>query len=455
MTAVSGPAPRPAVAPPADWKFPVPCEYRPGSGVTVLAYDMPGQHAATVLCHLGVSAAAEPAGRDGIAAVTAAAMFTGARSVPAREFEQRAAAAGISWTTSAAWAGPSVTLELPARQVPAALDLLRLALAEPEFDAGETAAQIQLAAMGIARDAASPQARVMQALPGAVYGDAIRAGRPAAGTLATVMQLTPDAVPAFYDDHVRPAAVTVVIAGDLTGLDVAALAEEAFAAWRDDRPAATVPEQDLLPFRPAAGVLVDQPGAAQTQLLLAAQVPGRGQPGWAELQVAARILGAPLTGRLDAHVREQSGQSYGLQAGLTELVPGYGLFLVTGAVDGPATPAVLADIHGILAAPLASGFTDAEHADATEAITRTLPLTAYETPAALAATAADLAASGFTPAYPGRFLDDIAALTAPLVNGAYKSYLSPDRFTLIAVGDASALAGPLKEVAGSLQVISA
>jgi predicted Zn-dependent peptidase len=455
MTSVFDPAPRPAVAPPAGWKFPVPCEYRPGSGVTVLAYHMPGQHAATVLCHLGVSAVAEPAGCDGIAAVTAAAMFTGARGVPAREFEQRAAAAGISWTTSAGWAGPSVTLELPARQVPAALDLLRLALAEPEFDAGETAAQIRLAAMGIARDAASPHARVMQALPGAVYGDATRAGRPAAGTLATVMQLIPDAITAFYNGHVRPAAVTVVIAGDLTGLGVAALAEDAFAAWRDVRPAVTAPGQDPLPPRLAAGVLVDQPGAVQTQLLLAAQVPGRGQPGWAELQVAARILGAPLTGRLDAHVRERSGQSYGLQAGLTELVPGRGLFLVTGAVDGHATPAVLADIQRILAAPLTGGFTDAEHADAAEAITRTLPLVSYETPAALAATAADLAASGFTPAYPGQFLDDIAALTSPVVNGACKSHLGQDRFTLVAVGDAAALAGPLEELAGPLEVIGA
>jgi predicted Zn-dependent peptidase len=454
MTSVFDPAPRPAVAPPAGWKFPVPCEYRPGDGVTVLAYDMPGQHAATVLCHLGIPATAEPEGCDGIAAVTAAAMFTGARGVPAREFEQRAAAAGISWATSASWAGPSVTLELPARQVPAALDLLRLALAEPEFDEDETAAQIRLAAMGIARDAASPQARVMQALPGAVYGDAIRAGRPAAGTLATVMQLTPDAVTAFADGHVRPAAVTVVIAGDLAGLDVAALAEEAFTTWRDNRPAAAL-EHGPLPPGPAAGVLVDQPGAVQTQLLLAAQVPGRGQLCWAELQVAARILGAPLTGRLDARVRERSGQSYGLQAGLTELVPGCGLFLVTGAVDGPATPAVLADIQDILAAPLASGFTDAEHTNAAEAITRTLPLVSYETPAALAATAADLAASGFTPAYPGQFLDAIAALTTPVVNGAYKSHIGPDRFTLVAVGDAAALAGPLEKVAGPLEVISA
>lgn len=201
---------------------------------------------------------------------------------------------------------------------------------------------------------------------------------------------------------------------------------------------------------------MNQPGAVQAQLLLAVPVPGRGHPGWNALQVAARILGAPLTGRLDAQVRERSGDSYTVQAGLTELVPGNGLLLVTGAVAGPATPGTLADIRDILAAPLRDGFTPAEHAAAAEAIAGMLPL-AYETPAALAALTADLAACGLAPDYLDVLLDDIAGLTAEVVNGAYKSHLDPDRLTLIAVGDAAVLAGPLRELAApaSLQVISA
>jgi zinc protease len=114
-----------------------------------------------------------------------------------------------------------------------------------------------------------------------MYGDGCRAGRPAEGTLATVAQLTPDMIARFYDDQVRPAATTIVIAGDLTGLDAAKLAEEAFATWRDNRPAGSgALRPDPLPRRQPAAVLVNQPGAVQTQLLLAAPVPGRGHPGW-------------------------------------------------------------------------------------------------------------------------------------------------------------------------------
>lgn len=448
--------PRPAVTPLTPWRFPVPRHDRLDNGVTVLTHHMPGQHVATVTCHLGIPATAEPDGCDGITAVMAASLGTGAHGITARDFERRAAAAGITWTASHGWTGPAITLELPARQLPAALDLLYWAVAEPAFDPAEVAGQVQLAAAAIAGAAAAPGTRVLQELPAAVYEDGSRAARPAEGTLATVAQLTPDMIARYYDQQVRPAATTIVIAGDLTGQDTARLAEEAFGIWRDNRPAGGGARQpDLLPRRQPSAVLVDQPGAAQTQLLLAVPVPGRGHPGWNALQVAARILGAPLTGRLDAQVRERSGDSYTIQAGLTELVPGTGLLLVTGAIDGPATPGTLAVIKDILAAPLRDGFTPAEHAATAGAIAGMLPL-AYETPAALAAVTADLAACGLAPDYLDVLLDDIAGLTAEVVNGAYKSHLGPDRLTLIAVGDAAALAGPLRELAApaSLQVIS-
>ena len=449
--------PRPAVTPLAPWRFPVPRRDRLVNGVTLLTHHMPGQHVATVTCHLGIPATAEPDGCDGIAAVMAACLGAGAHGITAREFEQRAAAGGITWTAGPGWTGPALTLELPASQLPAALDLLYWAVAEPAFDPAEVAAQVQLAAAGIAGAAAVPATRVLQELPAAVYGGESRAGRPAEGTLATVAQLTPDMIARFYDEQVRPAATTIVIAGDLTGMDAPKLAGEALAVWRDNRPAGGgVPQPEPVLRRQPAAVLVNQPGAVQTQLLLAAPVPGRGHLGWNALQVAARILGAPLTGRLDAQVRERSGDSYTVQAGLTELVPGNGLLLVTGAVAGPATPGTLADIKDILAAPLRDGFTPAEHTAAAGALAGMLPL-AYETPAALAAITADLAACGLPPDYLDVLLDDIAVLTTEVVNGAYKSHLGPEQLTLIAVGDAAVLAGPLRELAApaSLQVISA
>ena len=111
MTAPAFP-PRPGVTPPAPWQCPRPARSGHGGGVTVLAYDMPGQHVAAIACHLAVPSSLEPAGSEGAAAVMAAAMLTGARGAEPRELERRAAAAGITWTTAAGHAGPTVTMTL-------------------------------------------------------------------------------------------------------------------------------------------------------------------------------------------------------------------------------------------------------------------------------------------------------------------------------------------------------
>lgn len=439
--------PRPDVAPPAPWRYPVPSRRQLDNGITVLAHHMPGQHAAAVACHLALPATAEPDGQEGTAAVLAAALTTGTRAIPAREFEQRSAAAGITWDACPGWTGPVITAGLPARQLPAALHLLGQTLAGPALDPAETTAQIQLAAAGIAAGAASPDTRLMQELPASVYGDGTRAGLPAAGAPGTIARITPDTVTAFRDSRLRPAAVTIVIAGDLTGLDPAALASESLAAWNDTRPAGHAgPPPEILPLENPAPVLVNQPGAAQAQILLAVPVPGRGCYGWTASQIAARILGAPLTGRLDAQVRERSGSSYGLQALVTELTPGTGtgLMLIGGAVDGPSAPAAIEEIRGILDAPHRDGFTAAEHTAAAESVSRMIPL-AFETPALLAAATADLATCGLPPDYPDSVLDSIADLTLSQLNGAYKSRRE---FTLLAAGDADVLAGPLQDLAG-------
>jgi predicted Zn-dependent peptidase len=447
--------PRPAVAPPARWRFPAARQHRLDNGLAVYLHHMPGQHVATVRCHLGVPAETEPGDRTGICAVMAASLNCGTSDVTARRFEQLTGSFGVAWDTSPGWAGPAITLDVTAGRLPAALHLLGTALARPSFEPAEVAGRIQLAAAGYMHGAASPQTRVRQHLPSAIYGSTSRAGRGCAGTPATLAQLTPADIAGFYDAHVRPANTIVVIAGDLSGLDGTALAAQALGTWQDPRPVQRPAPAPLPQPRPATALLLDEPGADQTHLLLAVPVPGRGHPGWNELHIAARILGAPLSGHLDARLRESTGHSYGLRAELTELVTGAGLFLISGAIATQATISALTDITSILTAPLTAGFDPGEHATATEAILAMTPL-GCETPAQLTAVTASLAASGLPADFTDIVTDDIAALTPREVSRAYQTCISPGQITLIAAGDAATLIGPLQDLPGTapLQVIS-
>lgn len=448
-------APRPVTGPPGRWQFPAAAQARLANGMRVLAHHLPGQHVATMICHLAIPASAEPDGCDGIAAVTAACLGPATAAMAGGAFGREAAAHGISWESAGSITGPLITLRVAAARLPAALDLLRRALTGPGLDPGEVAGQVQLAAARLTQAMADPPARVMRELPAALYGADCRAGRPADGTPATVAALTPDAITRFRDAWVRPATATIVIAGDLTGLDITALAGQALAGWEDPRPAGTAPSWP----RPRPGravVLVDQPRAVQAQILLAAPVPALGETGWDELQVAAHILGAPVTGLLDAQVREQSGDSYGIRAAVTELAPATGLLKIGGAIGTGAAASSLRDITAIVSAAGSDGFTAGEHAAAIEAITRSFPLD-YETPGEVAVVTAALAAAGYPLDYPDLLLGRLAVLRPAEVTAAYRDHVSADQLTVITMGDASVLAGPLQDLAGppGLQVIQA
>src|ERR1700744_3010747 len=61
-------------------------------------------------------------------------------------------------------------------------------------------------------------------------------------------------------------------------------------------------------------VLVDRPGAVQTQLLIGRIGPDRHDRVWPALVLGTYCLGGTLTSRLDRVLREQKGYTYGVRA---------------------------------------------------------------------------------------------------------------------------------------------
>ena len=69
-------SPRPDVAPPRPWSFPVPDEHLLGNGVRVLVHDLPGQYVLSLRVVVPTALSAEPQGKEGVAAMTAAPVRT-------------------------------------------------------------------------------------------------------------------------------------------------------------------------------------------------------------------------------------------------------------------------------------------------------------------------------------------------------------------------------------------
>lgn len=306
MTDLSA-APRPTVAPPSPWDFPVPQERLLPGGIRLLQHHLPGQHVLSVRVVIPVSLTDEPRDREGVASLMARLLDEGAGDYSSDELAEVLERHGIALGAGVAEGGLSVDLDVPSRFLPTALELLSLIVREPTFPEAEVRRMVKTRLAEIDQESASPPHLAMRHTIATLYAPHERASRPSAGGAATVAQLTRDDVEGWFRARVGPAGATFIVAGDLGEHDVPGLVEAAFASWVAPGHVAPSPARRPELARTAARVvLVDRPGSVQSEIVVACQGPDRSvEPGWAEYPVLAFILGGSPNARIDAVLRER------------------------------------------------------------------------------------------------------------------------------------------------------
>ena len=101
--------------------------------------------------------------------------------------------------------------------------------------------------------------------------------------------------------------------GDLTGLDLDAVLAASLGGWTGDA-AGPVTTPAAVAGDTGRVVIVDRPGAVQTQLLIGRTGPDRHDRVWPALLLGTYCLGGTLTSRLDRVLREEKGYTYGVRA---------------------------------------------------------------------------------------------------------------------------------------------
>ena len=218
--------------PPQAWHFPPPERHTLANGIELLAYDIPGQYVVSVRTVLPFPLSVEPREVEGVGTIMARLLDEGTAEHSSEEFAELLERKGIALGASVTDGGLGVDLDVPKRRLGEALDLLRQTLAEPVFPArrGRAAPQDR----GWPRSSRSgptrrngPRSR--SSPPTSTRGD--RASRPTAGTTETHHGPHPPGPRRLPRRARRPGGMTAVVAGDLSGLDVAELAETTLGTW--------------------------------------------------------------------------------------------------------------------------------------------------------------------------------------------------------------------------------
>ncbi|WFB07024.1 insulinase family protein [Streptomyces sp. LX-29] len=454
------PQPKPGLAKP--WAFPAPERATLPNGLTVLRCHRPGQQVVAVEISLDAPLDAEPAGLDGVATIMARALSEGTDKHDAEEFAAELERCGATLDAHADHPGVRVSLEVPASRLHKALSLLADALRAPAFPDGEVERLVQNRLDEIPHELANPARRASMALSKELFPADVRMSRPRQGTEETVARIDAASVRAFYEAHVRPASATAVVVGDFTDLDLDQALADTLGSWtggparKRSYPAITADDTGRV-------VIVDRPGAVQTQLLIGRVGADRHDRVWPAQVLGTYCLGGTLTSRLDRVLREEKGYTYGVRAfgqvlrsvdPATAGVSGIAMLAISGSVATEVTGPALEDAWKVLRTLAEEGLTDDEREAAVQNLVGVAPLR-FETAAAVANTLADQVEQQLPDDFQGKLYARLAETGTVEATAAVVSAFPGDRLVTVLVGDASAIEEPVRALGiGEVRVVS-
>jgi predicted Zn-dependent peptidase len=250
----------------------------------------------------------------------------------------------------------------------------------------------------------------------------------------TLRAVSDEEVRSLHGGRVSPAGAVLTLVGDLEIEPTLDAVEKVLGGWTGEPSTPTPPAP-----RPIDGpiVIIDRPGAVQTNIRLAGVALDRADPRYPAQQLASIAFGGYFSSRLVSNIREDKGYTYSPRSAVEHLLGG-SRFTVGADVATDVTAAALLEIQYELGrmAVLPIG---ADELDAARRYAAGTLALSTATAAGLASTLSSLSAFGIGVEYlrdhpialEGVSLDDVRSVAAGV--------LAPARLVTVLVGDAATI----------------
>ena len=424
---------RPAVPAARAFEFPkVPMPSLLSNGLSVYVVE---DHSVPVVSVRVVTAADstfDPAGKEGLYAVTLGALTEG---TAARSAEQLAAAVADIGTRVTP-AGFTTTTAI----FPRALGLMVDMLARPRLDDSAIERRKALQSAAVRRLAQAPVTAPRHLFYAMLYGADDPYVRSLVPTESSIGSITTSDVAGFYASQLRPERTSIVIAGDVKPAEAVREARRAFEPWPGNRAALPAPPSWRTPARPTTIYLYDVPGA-QAYVYVGAAGPPRTSPE----SYAADVMSAIALVRFQQALRDKRSFMYSGAMGITwRRGPRPSAFVGSTVVAANRVDSALVDWLGMLrglrgARPISA----AELAAAQRS--RIGALAARSDGAdSLSARLADIVRDGLPVWYWDRYAARVSALTADDVTAAAARVIDMEHLVIAVAGDRSVIEPALR-----------
>ena len=272
---------------------------------------------------------------------------------------------------------------------------------------------------------------------GRTFGRTLYEGHPYgnATTFESLEAITRNDIVAFYESRRQPDNAVLIIAGAITTEEGLAYAQQHFADWQGTAEAISYP---ALPEHSGQQMLlVDRPGSTQANFIMGNIGIEGASLDYFPARVMNHILGGTFSSRLVQNIREEKGYTYSIGSGFSYPAD-TGRFIVTAAVRNdviaPALEEVFKEIDRIQTEPL----TDEEINDARDGIVGEFVF-GLETYQDFVETVATYKIRGVELDRLNKWLGYIKDVSKDDVLEIANTYIHPEDFIIVVVGDASAI----------------
>lgn len=370
----------------------------------------------------------DPEGLEGLATSMIYQMNEGAGDLDAFSFQVAMEELNMSFGCSAGRDWTSCSATMLRENAEQAMDLVALAMAEPRFDDGPFERFRRASEVSLAQRETSAGYIAGQLVEAALYPEHPYAREMTPESLA---ELTPELALAHKDNVMVREGLLVTAVGAITPEELAPLVDEAFAGLPGSG-ALEIPGPVVLNAAVESTIVSALP---QPQTLVSFTGPGmqRDHPDFFPAFVLNYTVGGGgFESRLMKELRVERGLTYGVSTSLS-----FGGQIATWGGGGQTQNASAGEFisltQDILADIAANGITQAELDDAQAYLTGAYPL-GFDSNAKIASNMMGIRQQELGVDYFDRRNAKVEAVTLEDVNRVASEWLSPERFTFVAVG---------------------
>lgn len=431
--------PRPLA--PHAMKFP-PYEVRKmDNGLTVVLVSQNEQPSISVRMIVRAGAAQDPRDKLGLAMLTATLLDQGSGD---RTAEQQADAIDFIGGVLSTGAGTDlsyVNTIVMKDDYDTGLALMADVVRRPTFLQAEIDRQRQQALSGLKVAAEDPDSIAGRVIDRLIYGFHPY-GLPGTGTAESLQSLTRKDFVDFHQKYFVPNNALLAVVGDITHADAIAGLEKHFGDWK---PGELPPFAPIAPPEPTRRVIViDRPDAVQTEIRVGHLAIPRKHPDFEALDQTVKILGGEGANRLQQVLRSERQLTYGASADLDT-------YKYSGAIvaDTDTQTSSTAEALRVTADEFArlqrERVGERELESAQDYAVGHFPLT-IETPDQLATRILNQLFYELPLEDVPKYREQVLDVSPDDIQRVAKSFLHPDRLSVVLVGNASEFVDSLKGV---------